>query len=98
MHPQVRISLETKRRGDMRIALTSPNGTRSILLTRRERDQSPEGFQDWTLMTVHCWGESPIGTWKLEIYNDGHFYGITLYNSRIIIFSDFFFIQFISKI
>ncbi|XP_065216778.1 furin-like protease 1 isoform X2 [Planococcus citri] len=78
-HVQVRISLAAKRRGDLKIALISANSTRSVLLTNREADHSSEGFADWTMMTVHCWGESPHGMWQLEISNDGHSYGNYIY-------------------
>ncbi|KAK7601148.1 hypothetical protein V9T40_008589 [Parthenolecanium corni] len=70
-HVQARITLDAKKRGDIRIILISPVGTRSVLLTPRMRDSSRDGFQDWPFMTVHCWGESPLGTWKLELHNQG---------------------------
>lgn len=60
----------SRKRGDFRIYLTSPSGTRSTLLDSRPHDFSYAGFVNWPFMTVHSWGESPIGTWKLEIHND----------------------------
>ena len=30
------------------------------------------GFNDWPFMTVHSWGENPVGRWTLEIHNDAH--------------------------
>lgn len=55
----------------VQIFLTSPQGTRSTLLTRRPRDTSTEGFNEWAFMTTHNWGEYSLGTWTLEIVNDG---------------------------
>lgn len=68
-HVQIIITLTAQRRGDLEIYLTSPSGTRSVMLARRPRDDSSDGFNNWTFMTTHCWGENPVGTWKLEIKN-----------------------------
>ena len=57
--------LHTKR-GDIMIELTSPRGTKSVLLPYREYDfVNEEGYDNWPFMTVHHWGESPVGTWTL---------------------------------
>lgn len=42
-------------------------GTSTVLLAERERDTSPNGFKNWDFMSVHTWGENPIGTWTLGI-------------------------------
>ena len=64
------------RRGDIKIELTSPQGTKSILLPYRNYDFiSAEGYDDWPFMSVHFWGENPIGTWTLKItYKSGSGY------------------------
>ena len=61
-----------KKRGDLRILLESPSGTRSVLLDTRPHDYTSLGFVDWPFMTVHNWGENPVGTWKLTIHNDAY--------------------------
>ncbi|XP_070619575.1 proprotein convertase subtilisin/kexin type 6 [Erythrolamprus reginae] len=66
-HVVVRISIVHPRRGDLQIYLTSPSGTKSQLLARRQHDDSNEGFKHWDFMTVHCWGERAAGEWTLEI-------------------------------
>ncbi|KAF4531598.1 hypothetical protein B566_EDAN010064 [Ephemera danica] len=66
-HVEVKVSLEYPVRGVLEIALTSPSGTRVSLLSRRPRDASGEGFQNWSFMSVHTWGETPHGTWNLDI-------------------------------
>ncbi|KAI1900462.1 hypothetical protein AGOR_G00050180 [Albula goreensis] len=66
-HVQMETSIEYTRRGDLRITLTSPSGTSAVLLTERERDTSSSGFKNWDFMSVHTWGEDPIGTWTLTI-------------------------------
>ena len=57
-------------RGNLRIYLQSPSGTRAQLLDNRPHDISREGFNNWPFMSVHTWGENPSGRWRLEIYND----------------------------
>jgi len=76
-HVQAHITLDSSRRGDLAIYLTSPHGTKSQLLARRPHDSSRAGFHDWPFLTVFCWGENPAGTWELEVQNDGR-YEVTL--------------------
>ena len=59
-----------RKRGDFRIYLQSPMGTRTTLLDARPQDYSSSGFMDWPFMSVHSWGEDPRGTWTLEVHND----------------------------
>uniref|UniRef100_A0A1I8JVB2 furin n=1 Tax=Anopheles merus TaxID=30066 RepID=A0A1I8JVB2_ANOME len=70
-HVQAKITLTSQRRGDIKIFLTSPSGTRVTLLTPRSHDLSRSGFNQWPFMSVHTWGEAPHGTWQLEIHNEG---------------------------
>lgn len=60
------ITVQFPYRGLLTIYLTSPSGTRSQLLFPRPNDRSKNGFNRWSLMSVACWGESPIGEWTLE--------------------------------
>lgn len=64
------------RRGDLQIYLVSPSGTRSVLLAHRRHDLNRSGFTDWPFMTVHSWGENPLGKWTLEIHNEGRYTGM----------------------
>jgi len=68
---QAHVTIDSSRRGDLAIYLTSPHGTKSQLLTLRPHDSSRAGFRDWSFLTVFCWGENPAGTWELEVQNDG---------------------------
>jgi len=61
-----------RKRGDLRVYLQSPSGTRSTLLHNRPQDFSSSGFTNWPFMTTHSWGENPIGKWILEIHNDAY--------------------------
>ena len=66
------INLDEGRRGDVRIQLTSPKQKTSLLLPYRNRDSHMEGFHKWPFMTVHNWGETPTGDWKLNIETRMH--------------------------
>jgi hypothetical protein len=56
------------KRGDIQISLTSPHGTTSILLPYRLYDfVNEEGYDNWPFMSVHHWGEDPVGTWTLTV-------------------------------
>ncbi|XP_025829565.1 furin-like protease 1 isoform X2 [Agrilus planipennis] len=69
-HVQAKLTIISQRRGDLRIQLISPMGTRVMLLAHRANDMSKAGFNHWPFMSVHSWGESPLGIWQLEIHND----------------------------
>ncbi|MGH0131429.1 UNVERIFIED_CONTAM: hypothetical protein FKN15_054061 [Acipenser sinensis] len=72
-HVQAVITVNSTRRGDLNINMTSPMGTKSILLSRRPRDDdSKVGFDKWPFMTTHTWGEDPRGTWVLEVGFEGN--------------------------
>lgn len=64
---QVRLSVSARCRGDLSVRLESPGGTVSMLLDSRPNDASTAGLNNWTLMTVHCWGEQPGGLWTLQV-------------------------------
>ena len=66
-HIQLYITISYTRRGALKINITSPYGTETTLLTEREQDKSTAGFQNWSFMSVHNWGENPKGLWKIEI-------------------------------
>ena len=56
------------RRGDIKVDLTAPSGTTSHLLPYRRYDFiNNEGYSDWPFMSVHHWGENPIGQWTLTV-------------------------------
>lgn len=56
------------RRGDIKIQLTSPQGTTSILLPYRNYDFiNEDGYTNWPFMSVQHWGEDPSGTWTLTV-------------------------------
>jgi len=69
-HVTVLVDIRHTRRGDLRILLTSPSGTVSVLATERVKDTSTEGLRDWTFMTVKSWGEYPLGTWVLKVIDN----------------------------
>jgi hypothetical protein len=42
-------------------------GTQTTLLSERDQDTSPDGFKNWSFMSVHNWGENPSGLWTIKI-------------------------------
>ncbi|XP_065213519.1 neuroendocrine convertase 1-like [Planococcus citri] len=70
---ELSVNIEYPRRGDLKIDLISPQGTLSHLIEPRKLDANPDGLLDWTIDTVHFWGESPAGQWHINVYNPtGH--------------------------
>ncbi|CAH1790843.1 unnamed protein product [Owenia fusiformis] len=70
-HVQSFISVKASRRGDLTMYLTSPMGTKSMILSKRPRDaDSKDGFTKWPFMTTHSWAETPVGTWTLVVVFD----------------------------
>ena len=78
-HVYVYLDLDHSSRGDLHIELVSPAGTRSVLVPGpRPAPSAGESFTNvshgpaawnWKMATVRAWGESPVGTWRLEIRN-----------------------------
>lgn len=67
-HVQAVITVNATRRGDIELFLTSPMGTRSMILSKRGNDDDHrDGFTKWPFMTTHTWGEYPQGVWQLEV-------------------------------
>ncbi|CAD5222733.1 unnamed protein product [Bursaphelenchus okinawaensis] len=65
-HVQAVVTLNSSRRGDTTLYLISPSGTRTMILSRRPKDDdSKDGFTNWPFMTTHTWGENPRGRWRL---------------------------------
>ncbi|KAL1137836.1 hypothetical protein AAG570_009532 [Ranatra chinensis] len=68
---QCKISLSLQPRGHLKLELVSAQGTRSTLLNQRPRDTLAANFEDWPFLTVHYWGENPLGEWTLIVTNAG---------------------------
>lgn len=68
-HVQARLTLKFKPRGNLKITLISPSGTLSTLLSPRIRDEFDDTFNEWPFLSVHFWGESPVGVWELRVEN-----------------------------
>ncbi|XP_071161252.1 furin-like isoform X1 [Mytilus edulis] len=69
-HVTVNINFSySEKRGVTEFYLVSPDGTESHLLHYRYSDAvyySSAGSLSWTFMSVHFWGENPIGEWTLK--------------------------------
>ena len=67
----VSLDLIHSSRGDLKIVLTSPQGTESILHPgKRKENTQLQGEARWKLTTVRNWGEKPDGLWTLSIVDE----------------------------
>jgi len=66
-HVTVTMNIQHTRRGDLMVDLISPSGIVSHLSTARSRDNSNEGYRDWTFMSVAHWGEPGVGDWAIVV-------------------------------
>lgn len=63
----------------LRLKIISFTGTLSHLLEPRKNDKNPDGLFDWTIDTVHFWGESPVGEWQINVLNPVNNIFVTYY-------------------
>lgn len=68
-HVQIVFTMAYNRRGAVEVELFAPNGTQTVLLNSRNNDYSGSGFKKWTFTSMHMWGESPVGLWKLVVFD-----------------------------
>jgi len=67
-HVGVRVQTDYSRRGDVRITLLSPQGTRSVL--QRISFDDTAGPADWTYYSTLHFGESSAGTWTVYVSDE----------------------------
>lgn len=67
---EVVLDLEHTYVADLRITLTSPDGTESVLVANPSSFDSEIKF---TLSSTHHWGETGVGTWTLSITDELEF-------------------------
>ncbi len=65
-HVGVRVQTTHNYRGDLRITVTSPSGTRSIL-QRFNPFSSGGALADWTFYSTHHFFEGTVGTWTVQV-------------------------------
>ena len=66
---ELKVNFTHTYRGDIRVRLTSPAGTESVLAL--QHNDASDNLTDWYYMTVRNWGESSVGTWTIEV-DDGY--------------------------
>uniref|UniRef100_A0A0N5BKX7 P/Homo B domain-containing protein n=1 Tax=Strongyloides papillosus TaxID=174720 RepID=A0A0N5BKX7_STREA len=66
-HVQVISTIRYSKRGDLKLTLFSPKGTRSVILPIRPQDYNSDGIHKWPFLSVQMWGEDPRGIWTLMI-------------------------------
>ncbi|CAH3018431.1 unnamed protein product, partial [Porites evermanni] len=70
-HVQVKVNLDFARRGDLRLVLEAPSGTKSPLTRQRYMDNLTgyRNLTNWIITTIFNWGENPKGIWTLKVEN-----------------------------
>lgn len=82
-HVTANVSFSYHRRGDVKVTLISPSQTASEMISFRDNDASDKGtfsshedskheyprlgIKFFPFMSVHKWGEAPLGRWTLRI-------------------------------
>jgi len=67
-HVGLRLQTDHPLRGDLRITLVSPAGTRSVL--QRYNADTNAGLGDWTYYSTHHFFESSVGDWRLFVSDE----------------------------
>ncbi|MBI5775170.1 MAG: S8 family serine peptidase [Verrucomicrobia bacterium] len=67
-HLAVRLRTDHPQRGDVRVTLISPQGTRSVLA--RKNDDTNAGPADWTYYSTHHFYESSAGNWTVSVSDE----------------------------
>lgn len=88
-HVCVTVDIRHSRRGQLRIEIESPAGTKSVLAPGRSRDLG-KNFSPWTFMSVHHWGEMAVGVWKVRVIDQSRKTVGTLANLKVELFGSEF--------
>ena len=83
-HVGVRLQMTHPLRGDLRITLRSPQGTRSIL--QRAYSYAGAASPDWTYYSTHHFYESSVGTWTLQITDEVRGSGGTNHSASLVLY------------
>jgi subtilisin family serine protease/subtilisin-like proprotein convertase family protein len=79
----VRVRIDYPVRGDLRLTLLSPKGTRSVL-QQVNGDGNPAPA-DWTFWSTHHFFESSIGDWKVSVGDEANGFTGTVQSVNLII-------------
>jgi len=63
------LNVQTPFVGDLRVAVTSPSGTESVLCTPRSFDSSDD-ISGFSFLSMRSFGESSAGTWSIKISDE----------------------------
>lgn len=87
-HITVTVNIQSTIRGKTTVDLISPQGVVSKLGVVRRHDTSPDGFKNWTFMSVAHWGESGVGKWKLQVRTTDSQNTVTFQDWRLKLFGE----------
>lgn len=69
-HVTLRVRISHPSRGDLRVLLTSPAGTTSLLAAPYYDPFSQADYRDWTFSSVQMWGEKAAGVWRMRVADE----------------------------
>jgi subtilisin family serine protease/subtilisin-like proprotein convertase family protein len=79
----VRLQMTHPNRGQLRMTLLSPQGTRSVL--QRINDDTNPATDDWTYWSTHHFLESSVGDWIVSVADEGSSHTGTVNSVSLII-------------
>ncbi|MFT7173575.1 MAG: subtilisin-like proprotein convertase family protein [Paracoccaceae bacterium] len=83
-HVTLTANITHARRGQLTLSLISPSGTESFLTM--PNTGTGANFSNWTMMTVHNWGENSQGIWTLKVVDSSAGRTGTLSNATLKVF------------
>ena len=70
-HVVITLNLNFTKRSHLEVNITSPQGTRALLIhTRGFADSFSQKMDNFSVLSLHHWGENPNGIWTI-VFGDG---------------------------
>lgn len=66
---QVDLQIDHTKIGDLKVVLTSPDGTEAVLVNRPGGSGNTSNNINFELTANNFWGESPVGDWTITVYD-----------------------------
>ncbi|MDQ4086550.1 MAG: S8 family serine peptidase [Pseudomonadota bacterium] len=87
-HVELVVNIGHTARGDLKITLTSPDGTHSVVLDRPLNGSDMGDNVVFTLASNAFWGESSLGTWTVKVSDEEAYYTGTVNSLQLKVYGD----------